>query len=102
MTSKGFEQKEQKREKKVAGFENKKAIALFCFFGGGRASHSNDITNAHKCTCGWMASREMGLAGSAGMRCSTSRVSTAITPIGMPPKRARPTTTDLPQSARYS
>ena len=101
MTWKGFEQKEQKREKKVAGFENKKAIALFCFFWGG-ASHSNDITNAHKCTCGWRASREMGLAGSAGMRCSTSRVSTAITPMGMPPKRARPTTTDLPQSARYS
>jgi oligoribonuclease NrnB/cAMP/cGMP phosphodiesterase (DHH superfamily) len=35
VTWKGFEQKEQKREKKVAGFENKKAIALFCFFGGG-------------------------------------------------------------------
>mmetsp|Transcript_30746 Transcript_30746/g.52577 ORF Transcript_30746/g.52577 Transcript_30746/m.52577 type:complete len:234 (-) Transcript_30746:5345-6046(-) len=47
-------------------------------------------------------SREAGLAGSAGMRCSTSLVSTAITPIGTPPSLARPTTTDLPQSPRYS
>mmetsp|Transcript_56351 Transcript_56351/g.154847 ORF Transcript_56351/g.154847 Transcript_56351/m.154847 type:complete len:256 (-) Transcript_56351:163-930(-) len=52
--------------------------------------------------CARTASRDAGLAGSAGMRCSTRRVSTAMTPIGMPPSLARPTTTDLPQSARYS
>jgi hypothetical protein len=36
------------------------------------------------------------------MRCSTVRVSTAMTPIGTPPSRALPTTTLLPHSARYS
>lgn len=53
-------------------------------------------------TWGIRASRLLGLAGSAGIRCSTSRVSTAITPTGMPPNRARPTTTDLPHPAKYS
>ena len=48
------------------------------------------------------ASRDAGLAGSAGMRCSTRRVSTAMQPMGTPPSLPRPTTTDLPQSARYS
>mmetsp|Transcript_13101 Transcript_13101/g.27698 ORF Transcript_13101/g.27698 Transcript_13101/m.27698 type:complete len:209 (+) Transcript_13101:1076-1702(+) len=52
--------------------------------------------------CGRIISRDASFPGSAGMRCSTRRVSTAITPIGMPPRRARPTTTDLPQPARYS
>ena len=35
--------------------------------------------------CGRIDSRDSGLAGSAGMRCSTRRVSTAMTPKGMPP-----------------
>mmetsp|Transcript_32431 Transcript_32431/g.68213 ORF Transcript_32431/g.68213 Transcript_32431/m.68213 type:complete len:237 (+) Transcript_32431:1672-2382(+) len=52
--------------------------------------------------CASTVSRELGLAGSAGMRCSTRRVSTAMTPMGTPPSLARPTTTDLPQSAKYS
>mmetsp|Transcript_12096 Transcript_12096/g.51970 ORF Transcript_12096/g.51970 Transcript_12096/m.51970 type:complete len:341 (+) Transcript_12096:260-1282(+) len=52
--------------------------------------------------CAKTVSRDSGLAGSAGMRCSIRRVSTAITPMGTPPKRARPHTTDLPQSASVS
>mmetsp|Transcript_33163 Transcript_33163/g.74911 ORF Transcript_33163/g.74911 Transcript_33163/m.74911 type:complete len:223 (+) Transcript_33163:758-1426(+) len=61
------------------------------------------LSGYHTCPAwGCRASREAGLAGSAGMRCSTSRVSTEMTPMGMPPRRARPTTTDLPQSGRYS
>mmetsp|Transcript_7900 Transcript_7900/g.29134 ORF Transcript_7900/g.29134 Transcript_7900/m.29134 type:complete len:204 (+) Transcript_7900:818-1429(+) len=48
------------------------------------------------------ASRDSGLAGSAGIRCSIKRVSTAMTPHGMPPRRARPVTTDLPQSGKVS
>mmetsp|Transcript_40106 Transcript_40106/g.95123 ORF Transcript_40106/g.95123 Transcript_40106/m.95123 type:complete len:289 (+) Transcript_40106:818-1684(+) len=52
--------------------------------------------------CCSTVSRESGLAGSAGRMRSERRVSTAMTPIGMPPRRARPTTTDLPHPARYS
>mmetsp|Transcript_30542 Transcript_30542/g.53706 ORF Transcript_30542/g.53706 Transcript_30542/m.53706 type:complete len:268 (-) Transcript_30542:1971-2774(-) len=47
-------------------------------------------------------SRLSGSAGSAGTRFSMARVSTAITPMGMPPSVARPATTLLPQPPRYS
>ena len=52
--------------------------------------------------CASTTSRDSGLAGSAGMRRSDRRVSTAMTPMGWPPRRARPVTTDLPQPARVS
>ena len=42
---------------------------------------------------------ESRLAGSAGIVASMVRVSTAITPTGMPPKRARPHTTDCAHGA---
>src|SRR3569833_4667720 len=45
---------------------------------------------------------ESGLAGSAGVMFSTLRVSTAMTPMGMPPSRARPTTTVRAQPPRDS
>ena len=45
---------------------------------------------------------ESGLAGSAGDTFSTERVSTAMTPMGMPPRRARPTTTVRAQPPRVS
>ena len=48
-----------------------------------------------------LVSRLSGLDGSAGTKRSTPRVSTAITPIGMPPRRARPTMTVWPQPSRY-
>ena len=48
-----------------------------------------------------LASESM-LAGSAGSFNSTVRVSTAITPIGIPPKRALPVTTVLAQAAMIS
>mmetsp|Transcript_11605 Transcript_11605/g.36759 ORF Transcript_11605/g.36759 Transcript_11605/m.36759 type:complete len:228 (-) Transcript_11605:630-1313(-) len=57
----------------------------------------------HTCpACCNTISDEAGLAGSAGMRVSVMRVSTAITPTGWPPRRARPMTTDLPHCAWYS
>ena len=40
-----------------------------------------------------ICSMESGLAGSAGVTFSTERVSTPMTPTGIPPRRARPTTT---------
>mmetsp|Transcript_91067 Transcript_91067/g.278769 ORF Transcript_91067/g.278769 Transcript_91067/m.278769 type:complete len:261 (+) Transcript_91067:860-1642(+) len=52
--------------------------------------------------CGSRTSMLAGFAGSAGTRRSTFRVSTAMTPMGMPPSFARPTTTLLPQPSRYS
>lgn len=45
---------------------------------------------------------ESGFAGSAGVTLVTERVSTPMTPIGMPPRRARPTTTVLAQPPRVS
>mmetsp|Transcript_92559 Transcript_92559/g.238984 ORF Transcript_92559/g.238984 Transcript_92559/m.238984 type:complete len:225 (-) Transcript_92559:4763-5437(-) len=43
-----------------------------------------------------------GFAGSAGILLSALRVSTAMTPMGMPPSLARPTTTLRPQPSKYS
>mmetsp|Transcript_25199 Transcript_25199/g.62413 ORF Transcript_25199/g.62413 Transcript_25199/m.62413 type:complete len:205 (+) Transcript_25199:4174-4788(+) len=43
-----------------------------------------------------------GMAGSAGWAYSVTLVSTQITPTGMPPRRARPTMTDLAQSIMTS
>mmetsp|Transcript_8566 Transcript_8566/g.34863 ORF Transcript_8566/g.34863 Transcript_8566/m.34863 type:complete len:267 (-) Transcript_8566:5720-6520(-) len=40
--------------------------------------------------------------GSAGTTFSVSRVSTAMAPMGVPPRRARPHTTVLPQPMRHS
>mmetsp|Transcript_24814 Transcript_24814/g.42770 ORF Transcript_24814/g.42770 Transcript_24814/m.42770 type:complete len:215 (+) Transcript_24814:1208-1852(+) len=52
--------------------------------------------------CWTTASVDMGFAGSAGVTCSTERVSTAMKPTGMPPRRPRPVTTVLAQPARVS
>mmetsp|Transcript_25305 Transcript_25305/g.75302 ORF Transcript_25305/g.75302 Transcript_25305/m.75302 type:complete len:212 (+) Transcript_25305:1295-1930(+) len=52
--------------------------------------------------CGSTTSWLSGLAGSAGTRRSTLRVSTAMTPMGMPPSLARPVTTLRPQPSRHS
>lgn len=41
-------------------------------------------------------------AGSAGVVASAVRVSVMMTPMGMPPSRARPTTTVLAHPARVS
>lgn len=41
-------------------------------------------------------------AGSAGIIFVVGLVSTTITPTGIPPKRARPTTTPLAQAAKVS
>ena len=57
------------------------------------------------CTCPacWMiCCCESSNAGSGGKVFSTIRVSTATTPIGRPPRRARPVTTVRPQWARDS
>jgi hypothetical protein len=45
---------------------------------------------------------ESGFAGSAGTTRSIVRVSTAMAPMGMPPRRARPTTTVWAQPERVS
>ena len=45
---------------------------------------------------------ELGLAGSAGMVHSTERVSTAMTPQGIPPSLARPHTTVMAQLSSVS
>ena len=47
-------------------------------------------------------SMESGLAGSAGETFSTERVSTPMTPTGIPPRRARPVTTVRAQPPRDS
>mmetsp|Transcript_128291 Transcript_128291/g.357090 ORF Transcript_128291/g.357090 Transcript_128291/m.357090 type:complete len:463 (-) Transcript_128291:740-2128(-) len=61
------------------------------------------LSGNHTCpACGSTTSRLCGFAGSAGTRRSTFRVSTAMTPMGMPPSFARPTTTLLPQPPKYS
>lgn len=49
-----------------------------------------------------ICSAESGFAGSAGVMFSTDRVSTAMTPIGIPPRRARPTTTVFAHPPRVS
>ena len=57
----------------------------------------------HTCPASRMrCSVECGFAGSAGTTRSSVRVSTAITPNGMPPRRARPTTTDVAHPASVS
>lgn len=49
-----------------------------------------------------ICSVESGLAGSAGVTFSTDRVSTAIIPMGIPPRRPRPTTTVFAHPLRDS
>ena len=47
--------------------------------------------------CGMVFSDESGMPGSAGMSSMTVSTSTAMTPHGTPPRRARPVTTVLAQ-----
>mmetsp|Transcript_15342 Transcript_15342/g.33136 ORF Transcript_15342/g.33136 Transcript_15342/m.33136 type:complete len:257 (+) Transcript_15342:678-1448(+) len=61
------------------------------------------LSGNHTCpACVFTTSAEVGVAGSAGATCSTERVSTAMMPQGYPPRRARPTTTVLPQPPSVS